>query len=118
MLTTKQLRIFEVLAKQPLAEYTRKEIKQQSKEKSNNALALAINLLKKEEVLIEKKVGKSGLLTLNLNKDLTFSYLELWSLSKLPHLAKLSLETLKKEITENTPFYSLVIAYLTIKPPS
>ena len=58
---------------------------------------------------MKKKVGKSGLLTLNLNKDLTFSYLELWSLSKLPHLAKLSLETLKKEITENTPFYSLVI---------
>ena len=45
MITEKQLKIFEVLAKRPFAEYTRKEIKKESKEKSNNALALAINLL-------------------------------------------------------------------------
>ncbi len=52
MITEKQLKIFGVFAKKPFAEYTRKEVKKQSKEKSNNALALAINLLKKEMVLI------------------------------------------------------------------
>jgi len=109
MITEKRLKIFEVFAKKPFAEYTRKEIKKESKEKSNNALALAINLLKKEEVLIEKKIGKSGLLTLNLENDLTFYYLALCNNNRIPHNVKLALESLKKEICEDTPFYSISI---------
>lgn len=109
MITKKQLKIFEAFAKKPFAEYTRKEIKKESKENSNNALALAINLLKKEEVLNEKKIGKSGILTLNLDNDLTFYYVALCNNNRIPHLAKLALEQIKKEITEDTPFYSIVI---------
>ena len=109
MITEKQLKIFVVFAKKTFAEYTRKEIKKESKEKSNNALALAINLLKKEEVIIEKKIGKSGLLTLNLENDLTFYYLALCNNNRIPHNVKLALESLKKEISENTPFYSIII---------
>ena len=109
MITKNQLKIFGVFAKKPFAEYTRKQIKKESKEKSNNALALAINALKKEDVLIEKKIGKSGILTLNLNNDLTFYYLALRNHNKLNNPAKLSLEALKKEITEETPFFSIVI---------
>ncbi len=109
MITKKQLKIFEVFAKKPFAEYTRKEVKKESKEKSNNALALAINLLKKEEVLIERKIGKSGLLTLNLENDLTFYYLALCNNNRISHNVKLALESLKKEISEDTPFYSIII---------
>ena len=109
MITEKQLRIFEVFAKKPFAEHTRKEIKEESKEKSNNALALAINLLKREEVLAEKKIGKSGLLTLNLESDLTYYYIALCNNIRIPHLAKLSLESLKRELAENTPFFSITI---------
>lgn len=109
MITEKQIKIFEVFAKKPFAEYTRKEIKKESKEKSNNTLALAINLLKKEEVLIEQKVGKSGLLTLNLENDLTFYYLALCNNKRINHLVQLALEILKKEIYENSLFYSAVI---------
>ncbi len=109
MITKKQLKIFEVLAKKPFAEYTRKEIKKESKDKSNNALALAINQLKKEDVLIEKKIGKSGLLTLNLGNDLTFYYLALCNDNRIPHDVNIALESLKKEISEETPFYSIVI---------
>ena len=109
MITEKQLKIFVVFAKKTFAEYTRREIKKESKEKSNNALALAINLLKKEEVIIEKKIGKSGLLTLNLENDLTFYYLALCNNNRIPHNVKLALESLKKEISENTPFYSIII---------
>src|SRR3989338_3872504 len=97
MATKKQLKILEVFAKKPFAEYTRKEIKKESKEKSNNALALAINSLKKEGVLIEKKIGKSGLLALNLDHDVTFYYLALCNHFRIPHLADISLEILKKE---------------------
>lgn len=109
MITEKQLKIFEVFVKKPFAEYTRKQIKKESKEKSNNALALAINLLKKEEVLIEKKVGKSGLLTLNLNNDLTFHYIALCNNQRLSHLVKLSVKILKDEVDTETHFYSLVV---------
>src|SRR3990167_5523836 len=109
MITGKQLRIFEVFAKKPFAEYTRKEIKKESKEKSNNALALAINALKKEQVIMERKIGKSGILTVNLDLDLTFFYMALCNTVRIPHLAKRSLETLKQEITEFTPFYAMVI---------
>ena len=109
MITGKQLRIFEVFAKKPFAEYTRKDVKKESKEKSNNALALAINRLKKEEVLIERKIGKSGLLTLNLENDLTIYYLALCNNNRIPHNIGLVLESLKKEISEDTPFYSMVI---------
>jgi predicted nucleotidyltransferase len=109
MLTEKQFKLFEVFAKKPFAEYQRKEVKQASKEKSNNALALTINKLKKEEVLIEKKVGKSGLLTLNIENDLTFYYLALCNKNRMPNNVQLTLESLKKEISEETPFYSIAV---------
>ncbi len=109
MITEKQLKIFEVFAKKPFAEYTRKEVKKESKEKSNNALALVIGLLKKEEVLIEKRIGKSGLLTLNLENDITFYYLALCNNNRIARNVKLTLESLKKEISEETPFYSIAI---------
>jgi len=109
MITEKQLKIFDVFAKKPFAQYTRKEIKEESKEKSNNALALIINLLKKENVLIEQKIGKSGLLTLNLDNDLTFYYIALRNNKKINHPIKLALENIKKEIAEDTFFYSIVI---------
>ena len=109
MITEKQLKIFEVFAKKPFAEYTRKEVKKESKEKSNNALALVINLLKKEEVLLEKKIGKSGLLTLNLENDTTFYYLALCNYNRIARNVKPALEILEKEMSEETPFYCIVI---------
>lgn len=109
MLTKKQLKIFEVFAKKPFAEYARKDVKKESKEKSNNTLASAINLLKKEDALIEKNIGKSGLLALNLDSDLTFYYLALCNHNRIPNHVKLALESLKHEISEDTPFYSVVI---------
>ena len=109
MITEKQLTIFGVFAKEPFAEHTRKQIKKESKEKSNNGMALVINLLKKEGVLIEKKVGKSGLLTLNMNNDLTFYYIALCNNARTPHLAKQAIKILKEELDEDILFYSIVI---------
>ena len=106
MITQKQLQIFEIFAKKPFAEFTRKEIKKESKCTSNNTLALAINLLKKEDVLLEKKIGNSGILTLNLNNDLTFDYIALCNHKRV---SSLPLEILKEEIGEETHFYSMVI---------
>ena len=109
MITRKQLKIFEVFAKKPFAEYTRKRVKKEAGMKSNNTLALTINALKRESVLLEKKVGKSGLLTLNLDNELTFYYIGLCNTNRISPLVKHALIQLKEEITEFTPFYSLVI---------
>jgi predicted nucleotidyltransferase len=109
MISEKQLKIFEIFAKKPFAEYTRKEVKAKSKEKSNNALALAINLLKKEEVLIEKKIGRSGLLNLNLENDATYYYIAISNNNRISNNIRPALEELKKEISEETPFYSIAI---------
>ena len=50
MLTQKQLKIFQIFAKQPFAKLERKQIKQQAKEKSNNALSLALKQFSKENL--------------------------------------------------------------------
>ncbi|MGE0792885.1 MAG: nucleotidyltransferase domain-containing protein [Candidatus Woesearchaeota archaeon] len=108
MITEKQLKIFEVFVKKPFLEYTRNEIKKISKEKSNNKLNSTINLLKKEQVILEKNVGKSGILTLNLNNDLTYYYIALCNEKSTRNL-KSTIDEIKKEISQITSFYSLVI---------
>ena len=109
MITPKTLKIFCSFAKKPFEEFTRNQIKSESKEKSNNALALAINQLKKEEIISEKKVGKSGLLTLNLNTDLSYYYIALANYYNMNDSVKLTIKRIKDEISPITPFYSLVI---------
>ena len=111
MLTEKQLEIFEVLARNPFAEFTRTEIKRESGEKSNNYLALAISQFKKEGIILEKKVGKSGLLRLDLNNDLTLEYIALANrqLRITKKIVSMSIDRLKEEIETVTPFYSLVV---------
>ena len=109
MITRKQLSIFEVFVKKPFNEHTRNDIKRAAREKSNNALALALKQLKKESVITEKKVGRSGVFTLNLDNELTFYYLALCNEKRINSLVKKSLTNLKKELTELTPFYSIVI---------
>lgn len=109
MITEAQLRIFEVFARKPFSDFTRKQIKQISKEKSNNALTLVLKKLKYEEVIFEKQVGKSGILTLNLNNDLIFYYLALANDKMVGKTVKRAVEKIKEEINKITPFYSLVI---------
>ena len=109
VLTEKQLEIFSVFVKQPFAELTRKQIKNEANEKSNNALSLAISQFRKENIIIEKKVGKSGLLKLNLRNDLSFFYIALANEKRIPKTAKETIERIKEEIERITPFYSLAI---------
>ena len=103
MITGKQLRIFEAFAKHPFAELTRNQIKKETKEKSNNALALLINRLKKEGVLVEKKIGKSGLLSLDMNNEISINYIAM--ANSLEKKANDAINRLKEEIRDVTPFF-------------
>ena len=109
MITEKQLKIFEAFAKRPFAEFTRKQIKKDTKQKSNNALALTINRLKKEEILAERKIGKNGILTLNMANDLTVQYIALSNNKRLDKTAKTVITRINEEIAAITPFYSLTV---------
>ncbi len=109
MITKKQLKIFRVFAKNPFMDFTRKEIKKESGCNSNNALALAVNLLKKENVLIEQKVGNSGILRLNLNNEMSFYYIALCNYERTGCSARQAIDALREQINEETPFFSAVI---------
>ena len=109
MITEKQLRIFLVFAKTPFAEYTLKQIKEISKEKSNNALAIAMRRFKKEELLNEQKVGKSSLYRLNLENELIYYYIALANHNRLNKIAHRTIRIIKESIGKHTQFYSIVV---------
>lgn len=109
MITEKQMKIFLVFAKHPFAELTRKQIKTESGEKSNNALALAISRCTEEGVLKEKKIGRSGLLSLDLENDTTHQYIALANVRRTNSLVQRAIRGVKLEIGGITKFYSLVI---------
>ncbi len=109
MLTEKQLRIFEPLTKNLIREHSIKEIKEESKEKSNNAITLALKKFKEESLVNERKVGKSLLYTLNLDNDLVFYYLSILNNKKISKESLRAIKRIKEEIEKYTSFYSLVI---------
>lgn len=109
MLTEKQLKIFGPITKNILREYSIKEIKEASGEKSNNALSLALRKFKEENIVIEKRVGRSLLYTLNLDNDLVFYYLSILNNKKIPKETSRAIKRIKEDIEKHTFFYSIVI---------
>lgn len=109
MITKKQLKIFQVFAKQPFAEFTLKQIKQLAKEKSNNALSLAIKQFSKEQLIKQRKIGKSSLIALNFNNESIYYYIALANLERIDKITQQSLNLIKEEIEKITLFYSLAI---------
>src|SRR3989344_3812660 len=98
MLTENQLKIFEPLTKNILKEYPIKEIKEISGEKSNNAMALALKKFKEENLVIERRVGRSLLYTLNTDNDLVFYYLSILNTKKISKLVERAIKRIKEEI--------------------
>ncbi|MBS3089867.1 nucleotidyltransferase domain-containing protein [Candidatus Pacearchaeota archaeon] len=109
MLTNSQLKIFEPLTRNMLKEYSIKEIKELSGEKSNNALSLALKKFKEENLIKERKVGKSLLYILNVDNELVFNYIQLINVKKLPKPALRAIERIKEDIDKHTSFFSIVI---------
>lgn len=109
MITEKQLNIFWVFVKKPFAAYTLKQVKELAKEKSNNALSIAMKQFKAENLLNEQKVGKSSLYSLNLDNDLVYCYLALANYQSLGKLTHQTLRMIKKSVERSTQFYSIVV---------
>jgi len=109
MLTEKQLAILEPLIKQIFRECTIKHIKEKSGEKSNNAISLALNKFKEENLAKERIIGRSKLYTLNQENSAVFDYINLINKEKLPKLANEVIEQLSEEIKKYTSFFAIVI---------
>lgn len=109
MLTDKQLKIFEPLTKNILKEYSIKEIKKFSREKSNNALSLALKKFKEENLIKERRVGRSLLYTLNIDNELAFNYAQAINFKILPKIVIRALERVKEEVDKHTSFFSVMV---------
>ena len=109
MLTKSQLKIFEPLTRNMLKEYSIKEIKEACGEKSNNALALSLKKFKEENLVKERRVGRSLLYTINADNELVFSYIQLINTKKLPKSALRAIERIKEDVDKHTSFFSIVI---------
>jgi len=109
MLTDKQLDIFATFAKYPFKELTRQEVKHLANEKSNNTLNIAFSQFKKENLLLEQKVGKSSLYKLNFNENTTIQYLALCNEKRLKKVAKDSLSEITSEVKKSTTLFTIVV---------
>ena len=109
MLTKKQLLILEPFTRNVFMEYPIKDLKKSSNEKSNNAINIALKRFKEEELVNERKVGKSLLYSLNLEKNSVFYYIALINSKKLPKLAQVAIKRIKEEVEKYTSFFSIVI---------
>ncbi len=109
MLTDSQLKILEPLTRNMLKEYSIKEIKETCGEKSNNALSLALKKFKKENLVKERRVGRSLLYTLNIDNELVFNYIQLINTKKLSKSVLRAIERIKEDVEKHTSFFSIIV---------
>lgn len=110
MLTKKQLIIFGEIARKPFNEYTFREIKELSKEKSNSAIQRAIAQFKSETIIKEIQKGNMKLYLINLENKKIFDYLSLYYQEEdFDSVAKSDLDRIEKELIKRDPFFSMVV---------
>ncbi len=110
MLTKKQLMLLKPFQGANIArEYGVRELARASKEKSNNAIQLALKQFIKEKIVTQRKVGTSRLYRINLSNNLSYNYLDLIKFDGLPKEVVSSIEALMNEIDKQDLFYSLAI---------
>ncbi len=111
MLTKKQLNILSIFKKDIFTSLTFKQIKQKSRQKSNNIVQIALKEFQKEDIVKTKKIGDVTTYFLNLNNNLTLSYLNLINESDInkSKIPKNVLENIKYKIFKYTELFILII---------
>ncbi|MDI6721153.1 MAG: nucleotidyltransferase domain-containing protein [Candidatus Aenigmarchaeota archaeon] len=109
MLTKKQLDILDAFQENVFRDYTIKEIKALSKEKSNNAMNKAIASFREDFLIEESKVGKNKLYRVNLGNHTVFDYFSIINRQKAGNILLKTLGIVEEEISRFTEFYSIVI---------
>ena len=111
MLTKQQLTIFGVFKRDLFASLTFKQIKEESRQKSNNIVQIALKEFKKQNLLKIEVTGDVNTYSLNLNNNATLSYLNLINdleIQKRKFPKKILLE-IQKKISKATNFFILIV---------
>lgn len=111
MLTKEQLNILSVFKKNIFADLTFKQIKQQSRQKSNNLVQIALKEFQKQSIVNTKKTGDVASYSLNLNNNLTLSYTNLINESDLikKKIPINILNNIQNRIFKHTGFLILIV---------
>lgn len=111
MLTKEQLNILSVFKKSLFASLTFKQIKQQSRQKSNNVVQIALKEFQKQDLVKTKETGDVTTYSLDLNNNLTLSYLSLINESEInkSKIPKNILEDIKNRVFKHTEFFILIV---------
>ncbi|MFH1127357.1 MAG: nucleotidyltransferase domain-containing protein [archaeon] len=112
MLTKEQLRILGVFREDVSRRLTFKDIKEKSKQKSNNTVQIALKQFLDENLVRTQMTGDVTTYYLNFDNNLTLSYLnlinelEIYENRKLP---KKILEDIQKRILKYSEFFVLIV---------
>ena len=111
MLTKQQLAIFGVFKKDLFASFTFKQIKEESKQKSNNIVQIALKKFKEQDLVKTERIGDVTTYSLNFNNNLTLSNLNLINDSEIQKrkFPKEILSEVQKRISKQTSFFILIV---------
>jgi len=111
MLTKQQLTIFGVFKRDLFASLTFKQIKEERKQKSNNIVQIALKEFKEQDLVKTEITGDVTTYSLNLNNNLTLSYLNLINDLEIlkRKFPKEILSEIQKRILKQTNFFILII---------
>jgi len=111
MLTKEQLNILSVFKKDIFSSLTFKQIKEQSKQKSNNIVQIALKEFQKQNIVKTKETGNVTTYQLDLGNNLTLSYLNLINELEVNNkkFQKEILGEIQKRISKYTEFFILIV---------
>ena len=111
MLTKQQLTIFGVFKKALFASLTFKQIKEESKQKSNNIVQIALKQFKDQDLVKTKATGDVTTYSLNLNNNITLSYLNIINELEIQKrkFPKEILSEVQRRISKQTDFFILIV---------
>ena len=111
MLTKQQLTLLGVFKKDIFASLTFKQIKEESKQKSNNIVQIALKKFKEQELVKTKVTGDVTTYSLNFDNNLTLSYLNLINEKEISKkkFPKEILSGIQKKISKQTNFFILIV---------
>jgi len=111
MLTKEQLNILSVFKKDIFSSLTFKQIKEQSKQKSNNIVQIALKEFQKQNIVKTKETGNVTAYQLDLGSNLALSYLNVINESEVnkKKFPKEILEEIQKRVSKYTEFFILIV---------
>jgi len=111
MLTKEQLNILSVFKKDLFSSLTFRQIRQQSRQKSNNMVQIAVKEFQKQGIVKTKETGDVTTYYLNLNNNLTLSYFNLMNESEIikSKIPQILLDDIKNRLFKHTEFFILIV---------